>query len=207
MNKILGGDWKPLAILAFTALYVAAFGIWFFISRNEEFVSYIVIVIAVFGLVVGLARWLGLPDYVLALLSVAGFMHLAGGGVRVGGDVLYAYQIVTLMQSNDAGFYILRYDQVVHAFGYGVAALALWHVLARHAKTLPPAARAFFAAAGAMGLGSLNEVFEFIAFVSFAHTGVGDYYNNSLDLVFNTLGATIAAVGALLARPKDSPGK
>ena len=199
MNIALRDDRARIAILAFTALYVAGFGVWFFITRNEEFVSYMVIVIAVFALVVGLSQWLGLPDYVLGLLSLAGLMHLAGGGVMAGGDVLYAYHLVTLVPGNGDGFYVLRYDQGVHALGYGIAALALWHVLARHAPSLHPAARAFFAAAGAMGIGSVNEVFEFIAFVSFAHTGVGDYYNNSLDLVFNALGASAAALGALAA--------
>ena len=42
---------------------------------------------------------------------------------------------------------------------------------------------------GSMGLGALNEVVEFLAFVVLAQTGVGDVYNTGFDLVFNLFGA------------------
>jgi putative membrane protein len=193
MKAAIGSSRVRFAVFALTALYIAGFGIRFFLERDEEFLSYVIVVVAALALVVLLEAWLGLPDYLLGLVSLAGFLHMAGGSVMVGGEALYAYRIVHLFSGGDAGLYVLRYDQVVHAFGFGIAALALWHVIKRHAPALPRPARAFFAIAGATGLGALNEVIEFLAVLNFAKTGVGDYYNNSLDLVFNLLGATAAA--------------
>jgi hypothetical protein len=43
-----------------------------------------------------------------------------------------------------------------------------------------------------LGAGALNEIIEFAATVIFPDTGVGGYVNNSLDLVFNLLGAVVA---------------
>ena len=43
-----------------------------------------------------------------------------------------------------------------------------------------------------MGLGSLNEIIEFAAVLSFENTNVGGYVNTALDLCFNTLGAITA---------------
>jgi glycopeptide antibiotics resistance protein len=44
-----------------------------------------------------------------------------------------------------------------------------------------------------MGFGALNEVIEFIAFITLSKTGVGDVYNTGFDLVFNLLGALAGA--------------
>ena len=44
---------------------------------------------------------------------------------------------------------------------------------------------------GGIGLGAINEIFEFIATILFPDNGVGGYVNNSLDLIFNAIGAII----------------
>ena len=49
------------------------------------------------------------------------------------------------------------------------------------------------AAAAGMGLGALNEVVEFVA-TRIAETNVGGYVNTGWDLVYNALGASLAAV-------------
>lgn len=51
-----------------------------------------------------------------------------------------------------------------------------------------------FPVLGAMGLGAVNEIIEFIAVVVFPNTNVGGYINTALDLVFNALGAIVAMV-------------
>ena len=48
-------------------------------------------------------------------------------------------------------------------------------------------------AAAGMGLGALNEVIEFTA-TRFTDTNVGGYENTGWDLVYNALGAAIAAL-------------
>jgi putative membrane protein len=44
-----------------------------------------------------------------------------------------------------------------------------------------------------IGIGALNEVIEFSVVVLFT-SGVGDYFNNALDLVFNAAGALISVL-------------
>jgi hypothetical protein len=46
-----------------------------------------------------------------------------------------------------------------------------------------------------MGFGAANEVVEFIASQMIAGTNVGGYINTGWDLVANSLGALLAAVG------------
>ena len=48
-----------------------------------------------------------------------------------------------------------------------------------------------------VGLGALNEVVEFIA-TRIAETNVGGYVNTGMDLVYNTIGATIASTAIAL---------
>ena len=45
---------------------------------------------------------------------------------------------------------------------------------------------------GGMGVSAINEIIEFSTVVFFGSTGVGGYYNNAIDLVFNFIGALIA---------------
>ncbi len=95
----------------------------------------------------------------------------------------------------------------MHAYGFGVTALVLWHLLRRaFPQTEGTKSLYIFSALGAMGLGSVNEIIEFAAVVTLPDTNVGGYYNTALDLVFNAAGAILAMVGAALlsnGRPKD----
>lgn len=43
-----------------------------------------------------------------------------------------------------------------------------------------------------MGVSAVNEIIELSAVVFFNSSGVGDYYNNALDMVFNLAGIMIA---------------
>ena len=64
----------------------------------------------------------------------------------------------------------------------------------------------FFAAVGSLGLSAVNEIVEFLAFVSIQDTGVGDMYNTGLDLIFNAAGALVGAFWqqARFARARNS---
>jgi glycopeptide antibiotics resistance protein len=47
----------------------------------------------------------------------------------------------------------------------------------------------------ALGVGTVNELVEFLAVVFLnAEEAVGGYFNNSLDIVFNTIGSLLATV-------------
>ena len=92
---------------------------------------------------------------------------------------------------------MLKYDQIVHFYGFAVTAWLLWYLLA----SLFPAMRGsrsivVFAALASMGLGAANEIVEFTAVMLIPNTNVGGYFNTALDLVFNALGA----ISAMLLR-------
>ena len=133
------------------------------------------------------------PVAMLWALSIWGLLHMAGGGVPVAGSVLYNLRLVPLVENEF--YYILKYDQLVHAYGFGVTAWVLHHLMVRHYPATTGTATAYvYPALGAMGLGAVNEIIEFTAVLLVPDTNVGGYYNTALDLCFNALGAVLAVV-------------
>lgn len=177
----------------FTLAYVAGFSIWFLSIGNFEFVVYIATMLILIALV-GLSLRKGeYPVAMLWALSIWGLLHMAGGGVPVAGSVLYNLRLVPLVENEF--YYILKYDQLVHAYGFGVTAWVLHHLMVRHYPATTGTATAYvYPALGAMGLGAVNEIIEFTAVLLVPDTNVGGYYNTALDLCFNALGAVLAVV-------------
>lgn len=181
-----------LYILVFTAIYICGFGAWFIASGNYEFVWYVLTMIVIIGIVAATIRTSGISDRVLWLLSLWGLLHMLGGGVRIGDHVLYAQVLYPFHVDGD--FTFLKYDQFVHAYGFGVAAAAVHSILVRHAPHLGRLGRIWLPALAAMGLSVINEIIEFAAVLVAPGNGVGGYYNLSLDLVSNTIGAFAVVV-------------
>ena len=187
--KVRAGEW---AVLAFTLAYAAGFGLWFLSIGNYEFIWYLLTMAALVTLVGLTLRRAAFPPTLLWGLSLWGLAHMAGGGVAVGDGVLY--NAVLLPLGGTGEMTMLKYDQAVHACGFGITAWLLWHLMrhnhpgTRGGWTLP-----VYSALGAMGLGAMNEMIEFVAVLGIADTNVGGYYNAALDLVFNALGGIIAA--------------
>jgi len=100
----------------------------------------------------------------------------------------------------------LKYDNIVHAYGFGVTTLVCWQRLAvgfkRAGAILQPTfgMLLLFWAAG-MGLGSLNEIIEFPLTMMLDEIDLGGYVNTSLDLISNMFGS-LAAVIAIWYRSK-----
>ena len=96
-------------------------------------------------------------------------------------------------------FYILKMDQVIHAFLYGVIGLMFYHLLREiigiKSHTILVAAIAIFAAAG---FSIINEIVEFLAEVNLQNTGVGGYHNTVLDMIFNLTGAAVAVIAKVI---------
>ena len=186
------------AVGLFTLAYVLAFTIYFLSIGNYEFIVYVLtmaVLIALVGLSLRKAEY---PPAILWALSLWGLAHMAGGGVQVAGSVLYNLRLVPLVETDQV--YILKYDQLVHAYGFAVSALLLRHLLLRHFPDTQGTTTAYvYPALAAMGLGAVNEMIEFSAVLMVPDTNVGGYYNTALDLVFNALGATLAMAGAALA--------
>ncbi|WP_424933318.1 DUF2238 domain-containing protein [Amaricoccus macauensis] len=182
-----------LPVALFTAVYVCGFTLWFVASGNMEFMVYVATMLGLIALVGLTLRMAAYPVPMLWALSFWGLLHMAGGGVPAAGAVLYNLPLLTIVEVQ--GSVILKYDQVVHAFGFGVTAWLLHHVLTRHYPETRGSWTAFaFPLFGAMGLGALNEMIEFAAVLAVPDTNVGGYINTALDLCFNALGALVAVL-------------
>lgn len=135
-----------------------------------------------------------LTTLTLAGLALWGLGHMVGGLVEVNGAILYQWMVVPGM---------LRFDKVVHAFGFGFATMACFEVL-RPSYSGSDRGAAAFAALGGLGLGALNEMVEFLIARYSASSNVGGFINTGWDLVFNTLGAVTAAVYCAISAGRRS---
>ncbi|MHC4994109.1 MAG: DUF2238 domain-containing protein [Planctomycetota bacterium] len=164
-------------------------------AGNGEFIFYILVMIGLGALVAWVHSRIHLHIASLWCLVAWVIAHLLGGlwvvpeGWPTMGDsgVLYTLWIVE-------GH--LKYDHVVHAFGFGLTTWICWQGLsAIHPGVRPTLGALSLCATAGMGFGSLNEVVEFVATLIMPETGVGGYVNTGWDLVANAVGAVIAAVG------------
>jgi hypothetical protein len=181
----------PIAL--FNAAYVVGFMPFFLARGNYEFLWYTGVLIAIALFVGATIEKTRFPDWLLWLLSVWGLLHVAGGGVRMGDTILYGVMVWPVFDGG-GDFVLFKYDQLVHAYGFGVAAVMMHGFLERSMV----GARTFWisvvAVLSSMGLSVVNEIVEFIPVVLLPDTNVGGYYNIALDLVFNTLGAVVGVL-------------
>lgn len=184
---------KPqFKVLLFTALYLFIGGFYFLQDSNLEFVIYVGVIVAVFAVLFGTLKTTKFPTYILWLISIWGLMHILGGSVQTPDGVLFAYKIHPFLDLG-GDFYILKYDQVVHGYLYGVMALVFLHLIRVPLRANGPAWIVFLTAIMAsMGVSAMNEIMEFFIAVTLERNGVGGYENAMLDLVFNCAGAIIA---------------
>jgi len=186
-------------VITFTLIYLLAFTIYYLSIKNYEFLLYIAVLVFFFFLILFTMNKTKFDLVVLWGLSIWGFLHMCGGGVIIHGDVLYNFIIIRLWEIG--GDTILRFDKVVHAFGFGIATLVTYQLLKPHLKNKVSWKVIYFLLIlMGMGLGALNEIIEFIAVVSVPDTNVGGYANSSLDLIFNGIGAIIAVIFIHLQR-------
>ncbi|WP_078059071.1 DUF2238 domain-containing protein [Tropicimonas marinistellae] len=192
---------NEIIVGTFTVAYVFAFTIWFLSTGNYEFIVYVATMFALL-LVVGLSlRKAEYPTLMLWALSIWGLAHMAGGGVTVSGSVLYNLHLVPIVDNER--MFILKYDQLVHAFGFGVTAWLLHHLLTRNfPATRGTATALIYPALASMGLGAVNEIIEFSAVLMVPDTNVGGYMNTALDLCFNALGAAVAMMIIAFTPPR-----
>ena len=176
---------NELVLLWVNVLLVLGFGSYYLTSFNYEFVAYaLTIAVVVAGLYLTLPAT-KFPTYIIAGVTLWGLLHMLGGSVQTADGVLYAYKIVPIFDGGGE-FYILKYDQVVHAFLYGVVGLMFLHLLENVVKIQTHSVFITFVAIfAAAGFSIINEIVEFMAVVLLPETGVGGYHNTVLDLVFN----------------------
>ncbi len=187
----------PLAV--FTALYMIAAVATSMAQGNSEFIFYIVVMLILISVVTLVHRAISLTTGLLWALSIWGLLHMAGGlaplpkGWPYSGEqaVLYSGWIIP---------HRLKYDQIIHAYGFGTTTWVCWHALRSmlqrvgHPRLQPTFGLLVLSAAAGAGFGALNEVVEFIAVLTIPNTNVGGYENTGWDLVANLIGVTTAAL-------------
>lgn len=189
----------------FTLTYAAAALAACFARQNWEFLMYVAQMFVLVGLVMWAHRRARFTTGALWLLSLWGFLHLAGGIIPV---PTHLAQINDKDQTRAVlyGLWFVRdvfkYDNLVHCFGFFAATMAVGQALRPFLDPAVPPRLALFVivACAGMGLGAINEIIEFLATVVFPETGVGGYVNNALDLCWNALGAVAAAIIVLRSR-------
>lgn len=185
----------PAGVVIFTGLYLLA-SVWgAILTGNREFVFYLVVMLLLILGVGAVHRRVGFSRGVLWALSLWGLAHMAGGLLPVpsawaidgGQAVLYSLWIIPDR---------LKFDQVVHAYGFGTTTLVCWQGLqfilraqTGRPRVHPTAGMLTLCAASGMGFGACNEVVEFVAKLLIPNTNVGGYENTGWDLVSNLVGA------------------
>jgi putative membrane protein len=186
------------ALLATNIAVVLGFSWYYLQSLNYEFLAYAGTIALVTATLFGTLKWTRFSSGIILGVTIWGFLHMLGGSIQTADGVLYAYRIFPFFDGG-GDFYILKMDQVVHAFLYGVVGLMFYHLLREiigiKTHTILVAAIAIFAAAG---FSIINEIIEFLAEVNLQNTGVGGYENTVLDMIFNLTGATLAVVAKVI---------
>lgn len=190
---------RLLPVVLFNAAYMAAAVTGSVVQGNREFIFYIVVMLVLIAVMSVVHRRVRLTTPLLWAFSLWGLAHMAGGlcplpaGWPYNGDQAVLYSLWLIPER-------LKYDQIVHAYGFGVTTWLCWHIV-RGAFSQPngsPVRPSFgiltLCAAAGMGFGGLNEVIEFIAVLTIPNTNVGGYENTGWDLVANLVGTIIAAV-------------
>lgn len=175
---------KEFAVLSFTLFYLIFFTIYAIIQKNTEFIFYSSILFFVLYLGIIIHKRVQLPEFIIIGFSLFGLLHLLGGNLVLNGTRLYETTF----------FYnTIRYDNIVHFIGSGLATLAfnvLLYDFFQTEKKVHHTTYYLVLIFMTLGVGTLNEIIEFFAVIFFhAQEEVGDYINNSVDLIYNFIGA------------------
>lgn len=190
-----------IPVIAFTAAYLLIAAAWIVVRENYEFLAYIAFLLVLAGIVWVVHRRVSLPLALIWCLSLWGAAHMAGGLVPIPeswpreGDSAVLYNLWLIPDW-------LKFDQLVHAYGFGITTWLCWEGL-RSIIGRPDTSMGVLtqAAAAGTGFGALNEVVEFTITLLVPDNNVGGYFNTAMDLVFNLLGAVIAALLLRLSHP------
>lgn len=191
-------DKRLLPVALFTLAYILLAAAWVVNRGNHEFLAYIGLLLVLAAVVWKVHRTINVPLSLLWCLSIWGAAHLAGGLVVIpetwprSGESTVLYNLWLW-----PGW--LKYDQLTHAYGFGVTTWLCWRGLYAAFVRMGVTPRATLglltlAAAAGTGFGALNEVIEFIVTLLVPDNNVGGYLNTALDLCFNLLGAVIAVL-------------
>ncbi|PIN92979.1 hypothetical protein COU61_01065 [Candidatus Pacearchaeota archaeon CG10_big_fil_rev_8_21_14_0_10_35_13] len=183
-------------------LILAYFAVHYLSTGNYEFMVYIVSIGALTGVLMWSDKYvkylaLGKWGYTIWLLG-----HMLGGTLKINGTKLYGTIIINWLGEP---FNILRFDQAIHFYLYLVMPILLysiikWAVRIKNYENTKKWVVGIIIVLAAIGIGAINEIIEFFITVYYAGSGVGDYYNNSIDLIFNALGAITGTIIVMMKK-------
>ncbi len=190
----------PRSVILVAAFYLVAAISAAITQQNWEFLKiYIPFFVLIAAVVAFMHSRVNFSLVLLWSLTLWGALHLAGGLVRIpdGWDfhgehqVLYSWWVVGQW---------LKWDHIVHAFGFGSCTWLAWEALRASIqqrlgrKLYPSMGMVFLCIFTGMGLGALNEIVEFVATMAVENTNVGGYINTGWDLVANLAGCLFVGV-------------
>lgn len=188
-NKITTGH---IVLLIINVALLVAFGMAFLLRKNYEFIIYVGVIIVCLALIATTFFKVRYSAATLIGLTVWSAMHLAGGSVHINGTLLYEIILLPLSQK----YPILRYDQLVHTWGFAVATLMMFDLLRPllNENLQHFVALSVVVVMAGLGVGAFNEIVEAFVAAIVPESGVGDYVNTALDLISDLLGAILAMV-------------
>ncbi|MDE0804081.1 MAG: hypothetical protein OSA99_12245 [Acidimicrobiales bacterium] len=191
---------RPAALAAVTISAIVARGTAGGDDRAWPYLIVFTVLVAVAAMAATGGR---LSRRVVWSLSALGAVHVTCGLAVAPGEVdvsLYEHWIV------DGS---LKVDQVVHAVGIAILTVASAQFVRPWFRDSAAAHRPRWCVAGvvALGLGALNEVFEFLMALRVDNLRIGDASNTGWDLTFNLAGAAAVVLCAVLAGPGVSPAR
>jgi uncharacterized membrane protein YjdF len=175
-----------VGISGFVALFLA--------RGNYEFLLYVAVLAGLMTVILLTHRIFHYSIGLLWALTIWSFLHMIGGGMTYAdGKVIYTMMIIPIVGDP---YNILKYDQVVHFYGFWVSAILAYYILRPSLSASITHARSiiFIVIMVSLGLSAVNEIVEFMATVLVPETNVGGYENTAIDLVANFLGASCAGV-------------
>jgi putative membrane protein len=164
------------------ATYYLGFLTLGFVTGNQQTWYYAVFLAVLLGLVLFWDSRYRFSRLVIWGLATWGALHMAGGLIPVGDDrILYNVWLLPF----------LRFDHLVHAWGFGFAGLAVWESL--RSRLTGDGSGAALVVLGGLAFGALNEMIEFLITRVVPNTNIGEFENTGWDLVANTVGVSVAA--------------
>jgi hypothetical protein len=186
-----------VAVSSFTLVYMLVALVAAVWLQNVEFGFYLVVMCVLIAAVASVHWKSRFSMGALWGLSIWGMAHMAGGLMPVPnswpikGDSFVLYNLWLIPG-------IIKYDQLVHAFGFGLITWICWQgirkAFVRHGIVAQPTLGLLtICVASGMGFGAANEIVEFFATLLLHSTNVGGYENTGWDLVANFVGCILAA--------------
>ena len=188
----MSGKIRPghIILLVINIALLIAFGTSFLLKRNYEFMIYVGAIIICLALIFVSFFRITYSYATLTGLTIWSLMHMAGGAFYINGVRLYDLILLPLSQT----YPILRYDQLVHTFGFAAATLTMFDLLRPLLKENLQhfIALSIVVVMAGLGVGAFNEIIEALVAATIPQSGVGGYVNTALDLIADFIGAILA---------------